>query len=104
VPVRVEATDARYRPAIETTAFYVATEALTNAARHADATEIVISVVSEGSRLLVTIHDDGRGGADPAKGSGLRGLVDRVAAVGGRLTVTSPPGHGTTLRVELPLE
>ncbi|HEX7949623.1 MAG TPA: sensor histidine kinase [Candidatus Limnocylindrales bacterium] len=104
VPVRVEATDARYRPAIETTAFYVAAEALTNAARHGDATEIVISVVSEGPRLVVTIRDDGRGGADPAHGSGLRGLVDRVAAVGGQLTVSSPAGRGTTLRAELPLE
>jgi signal transduction histidine kinase len=103
VPVRVQATDARYRPAVETTAFYVVAEALTNAARHAGATEVVVRVSSDGRRLTVTVSDDGRGGADPSGGSGLRGLADRVAAIGGRLSVTSQPGEGTTVAAELPL-
>jgi signal transduction histidine kinase len=89
---------------VETTAFYVVTEALTNAARHAGATEVVVRVSSDGRRLTVTVSDDGRGGADPSGGSGLRGLADRVAAIGGRLSVTSQPGEGTTVAAELPLE
>ena len=104
IPVRVEATDVRYRPAVETTAFYVVSEALTNAARHAVATEVEVRVSSDGRRLTVTVSDDGRGGADPSSGSGLRGLADRVAAIGGRLSVTSLPGEGTTVAAELPLE
>jgi signal transduction histidine kinase len=103
VPVRVDATDARYAPAVEAAAFYVVSEALTNAARHSGATEVRVRVATEGQWLAVTVSDDGRGGADPERGSGLRGLSDRVAAISGRLTVTSPPGIGTTVRAELPL-
>jgi signal transduction histidine kinase len=104
VAVRVQAADVRYRPAVETTAFYVVAEALTNAARYAGATEVVVDVEQEGRSLTVTVTDDGRGGADLEAGSGLRGLVDRVAAVGGHLTVTSPIGGGTTVRADLPLD
>ncbi|HEU5204930.1 MAG TPA: ATP-binding protein [Candidatus Limnocylindrales bacterium] len=104
IPVRLEATDARYRAAVEIAAFYVVAEALANAARHAGATEAAVSVSNDGQWLTVKVSDDGRGGADPSGGSGLRGLADRVAAVGGRLTVTSPPGEGTTVAAELPLQ
>jgi signal transduction histidine kinase len=104
VPVRLEGSDRRYPPSVEATAFYVASEALTNAIRHAGAAEVSIGVTSEGHVMAVTIADDGRGGADPAAGSGLRGLLDRVAALGGRLTVTSPQGGGTIVTAELPLD
>jgi hypothetical protein len=76
---------------------------LTNVARYAGATEAKVAVQEEGARLVVTVVDDGRGGADPIRGSGLRGLADRVAAAGGSLDVSSPPGHGTTIRADLPL-
>ena len=103
VPVRIDAHEARYRPAIEVTAFYVVSEALTNTARYAAATEALVSVSGNDDWLTVTVADDGRGGADATGGSGLRGLADRVAAVGGRLTVTSPMGGGTTISAVLPL-
>ena len=70
--------------------------------RYADAGRAYVDVHRDGGCLHVGVRDDGRGGADPAAGSGLRGLADRVAALGGRFTVTSPPGEGTTLRAELP--
>ena len=67
------------------------------------ATAVEPDIVEDRHRLVVTVADDGGGGADPARGSGLRGLADRLAAIGGTLTVTSPPGHGTIVRAELPL-
>ena len=72
-------------------------------AKHADATRAWLTAEFQGDRLVVEILDNGRGGADPA-GTGLAGLRDRVRAVDGDLTLASPPGHGTTLRVELPCE
>jgi signal transduction histidine kinase len=103
LPVMVEASSARYAPSIEATAYFVVAEALTNVARHAEATEAGVRIVEDQARLIVTVTDDGRGGAHLIGGSGLRGLADRVAAADGSLTVMSPPGHGTTLRAELPL-
>jgi signal transduction histidine kinase len=103
VAVHINATDARYAPSTETTAYFVVAEALTNVARHADATEARVGIVEDQGMLIVTITDDGRGGARTASGSGLRGLADRVAAANGTFTVTSPVGGGTTVRAQLPL-
>jgi signal transduction histidine kinase len=102
VPVFVDA-DVRERPpaAVETAAYFVAAEALTNAAKHAGATRVDVRVLREPGTLRVQVSDDGRGDADPA-GSGLTGLRHRVEALDGRLTVVSPPGGGTTLLAELP--
>jgi signal transduction histidine kinase len=87
---------------VELAAYFVASEALTNVAKYAQATVAQVRVVCARSTLVVEIADDGVGGADPAAGSGLRGLADRVDALDGRLTVISPPGEGTFVRVELP--
>ncbi|GIE88863.1 sensor histidine kinase [Actinoplanes regularis] len=102
-PVTVEAQiTARPPESIETTAYFVAAEALTNIAKHAHATEARVRVNGDGTRIELEIEDNGRGGADPSKGSGLTGLADRVAAAGGRLLLASPAGGPTLLRVELP--
>ncbi|HEX8102257.1 MAG TPA: PAS domain S-box protein [Solirubrobacteraceae bacterium] len=92
----------RYAPSLEATAYFVAAEALTNAVRHAQATEAAIEVTDAPGCLRVTVRDDGAGGASLEGGSGLRGLRDRVVALGGTLSVTSPPGEGTTICAELP--
>jgi signal transduction histidine kinase len=103
VPVEVDlALTGRPPAAVESTAYFVVSEAVTNAVRHAAAGRIVIGGGIAAGRLVVTITDDGRGGADPSGGTGLRGLADRTAVVGGTLTVTSPAGGPTTLRAELP--
>ena len=84
---------------------YVVAEALTNAAKHAPASFVRVEAkaeVSDGD-LRVSVQDGGSGGADPASGSGLVGLTDRVEALGGKLTLHSPPGGGTTLRIDLPI-
>lgn len=91
----------RFEPAIEAVAYFVISEALANAAKHASAKEVSVAVRRVDGQLLVEIRDDGKGGADP-EGSGLRGLADRVAAVDGRLSVDSPPGRGTSVLAELP--
>ena len=88
---------------IEVAVYYVTSECLTNAAKHARASFVEVSARVEDDVLEVTIADDGVGGADLGHGSGLIGLVDRVEAIGGKLRVTSPPGEGTTLVVRLPL-
>jgi signal transduction histidine kinase len=88
---------------IEATAYFVVAEALTNAARHADATKVDVEIVDAGAQLIVIVADDGAGGAEPSQGSGLAGLADRVASVDGRLVIESPAGGGTTLRAEIPL-
>ena len=93
----------RLEPTVESTVWFVVAECLTNVAKYADATECRVIVEDRGSELWVRVTDDGRGGADPAGGSGLRGLVDRVAAVGGRLQILSPPGQGTEVDVALPV-
>jgi signal transduction histidine kinase len=103
VAVKIDATDTRYASSTETTAYFVVAEALTNVARHANATEARVGIVEDQGKLVVTVTDDGRGGADTAGGSGLRGLADRVAAANGTFTVTSPIGGGTTVRAVLPL-
>jgi PAS domain S-box-containing protein len=96
--------DARLPAPIEATVYFTVAEALTNAARHAAANRVEIEVSLLGDQLRVEVRDDGRGGADSDGGSGLRGLTDRVAALDGRLDVSSPPGEGTVLRAEIPCE
>jgi signal transduction histidine kinase len=95
--------DGRLTDHVEVAAYYVVAEALTNAAKHARPTAIWVAADVVDDRLRLTVRDDGIGGADPANGSGLTGLTDRVEALGGTITVHSPPGAGTTLRVWLPL-
>jgi len=103
LPVQLDVDRARTPADVEATAYFVVAEALVNVAKHADAGLAKVAVGRENGTLVVTVADDGRGGADPLAGSGLRGLSDRVAAVGGTFTVESAPGAGTTLRAELPL-
>jgi signal transduction histidine kinase len=87
---------------VEFAAYFVASEALANVGKYARASAVVVRLTRTGSGAVVAIADDGVGGADPAGGSGLRGLADRVEALGGRLVVTSPPGEGTVVTAELP--
>jgi signal transduction histidine kinase len=92
----------RLDPTIEAAAYFLVSEALTNVAKHAQADSVSVDIAATDRAVEVTIADDGAGGADAANGSGLRGLVDRVTAVGGRLNVSSPPGQGTRLSAHLP--
>ncbi|MFC7246225.1 sensor domain-containing protein [Catellatospora aurea] len=92
----------RYPPRVENTAYFAASEALGNVAKHAGAAAAAIRLARHGDALVVEVRDEGKGGADPARGSGLTGLADRVAAVGGRLLLSSPAGGPTLVRVELP--
>jgi signal transduction histidine kinase len=87
---------------LQVNVYYLVCEALTNAAKHAEATSVRVDLTTDGRLLHLAVRDDGRGGADPARGSGLTGLTDRVQALGGRLEILSPPGGGTTLLAELP--
>jgi signal transduction histidine kinase len=89
---------------IEVAAYYVVSEALTNTAKHANASRVDIEASARDGSLRFSIRDDGVGGADPAGGSGLVGLRDRVEALGGSIEITSPPGHGTHLVVQFPLK
>jgi signal transduction histidine kinase len=88
---------------IEVAAYYVVAEALTNATKHARASTVNVNVDAEGADLRLVITDDGVGGADSGKGSGLIGLVDRVDALGGQMRITSPAGNGTSLLVRIPI-
>jgi signal transduction histidine kinase len=88
----------------EVAAYYIVAEALTNAAKHAQASQVNVQVEGVGSNLRLSIRDDGIGGADPTNGSGLIGLRDRVEALGGQMTISSPPGSGTSLIAEMPLQ
>jgi signal transduction histidine kinase len=96
-------TDARVPENVEVTGYYVASEALTNAAKHAEASEVRITVGVDDGWVVLTIRDNGVGGADRSRGSGLIGLHDRVAALGGTLAVESEPGAGTTLTARIPV-
>jgi signal transduction histidine kinase len=103
VPVELRV-DVAERPsaAVESTAYFIVAEALTNVARHARATQAVVTIARSGERLVVEVRDDGVGGATIGTGTGLRGLNDRVTALGGSMHVVSPAGGPTTLLVELP--
>jgi len=94
--------DNRLSDQVETAAYYFASEALSNAAKHSHGTEVRVDVSCDGRTLTVEVADDGIGGASVGPGSGLRGLADRVEALGGRFTVSSPPGLGTRLQAAIP--
>jgi PAS domain S-box-containing protein len=103
VPVEiVEVPEERLPAPVEAAAYYLIAEALTNVAKYAQASTVRVRVAGRDGRLVVEVCDDGVGGADPGTGSGLRGLADRVEALGGTLEVVSPRGDGTTLRAEIP--
>ena len=105
VPVDLEVTaNARCPEPIEVAAYYVASEALANTMKHAQASRVEMSLATRHGSLLLSVRDDGAGGADPARGSGLAGLADRVEALGGSIRVHSAAGAGTQITVELPLE
>jgi signal transduction histidine kinase len=103
VPVEIVAVPERFPPAIEAVGYFVCSEALANVAKYSHASSASVRLELSDGTLLVEVTDDGIGGADPAAGSGLSGLGDRVAALGGRLEITSARGAGTRLLVELPL-
>jgi signal transduction histidine kinase len=102
IPVEVGVPDARFAPAQELVAYFVCSEALANIAKYADASHARVTVVASQDTLRVRVADDGVGGADARRGSGLRGLADRVEALGGRLRVESPRGGGTRVEASLP--
>jgi signal transduction histidine kinase len=104
VPVDLEIPVGRYPVEIEAAAYFVCSEALANIAKYASAARVAVEVTAGDGVLRVEVADDGVGGADPARGTGLRGLADRIEALGGTLTVESPPGEGTRLVAEIPLE
>ena len=106
-PLPVEltsATNGHLPDNVQAAAYFVVAEAITNVAKYAQASHAAVSVQHHDGRVVVEVSDDGVGGADPEKGSGLRGLADRVAALNGRLDVQSEPGHGTTVRAIIPCE
>jgi len=103
VPVQVTVPEQRLEPAVEAAVYYVCAEALTNVAKYAQASHAGVRVQRRAGLVAVEVWDDGVGGADPAGGSGLRGLADRVEALQGRLRVESSPGGGTRLLAEIPL-
>ncbi len=103
VPVEVRSPTAeRLAAPVESTAYFVVAEALTNVTRYSEASHAEIEIGRDNGTLVVEVRDDGVGGADPGRGSGLRGLADRVAAVDGHLVVTSEPGVGTVVHAEIP--
>jgi signal transduction histidine kinase len=95
--------DGRLPGPVESAAYFVVSEALTNVAKYAGATQATVAVRCENGLVTVEVADDGVGGADAGRGSGLRGLADRVAALDGTLSLDSPAGRGTRLRAEIPL-
>ena len=105
IPVEVEEIpDERLPEPVEAAAYYLIAEALTNVAKYAEASTVRVRVAAGDGSVVVEVSDDGVGGADPATGSGLRGLADRVEALGGSLEVVSPAGAGTSLRAEIPVQ
>ena len=104
VPVQIgQVPPGRLPSPVETSAYFVVAEALTNAAKHARCSHADVSVRLKNGSAIVEIHDNGVGGANPSAGSGLRGLADRVSALGGRLEIESPAGEGTTVRARFAL-
>jgi signal transduction histidine kinase len=102
LPVDVRVSAERYPRDVEAAAYFIACEAVTNAVKHAHASRVVVSAARENGNLVISVSDDGTGGANPSGGSGLRGLSDRVAAHGGLLRLDSSGGCGTTVTAELP--
>jgi signal transduction histidine kinase len=104
LPVSVEVMPDRLPVHVETTAYFVIAEALTNTVKHARATSASVRAVVRAGALELDIRDDGTGGADPRHGTGLVGLADRVESIGGTLTITSPAGGGTTIAGRFPAQ
>ena len=102
LPVEVRATGERFADSVETAAYFIACEGVTNAVKHAQASKVVLSAGRQDGKLVVRVADDGVGGATPVNGSGLAGIADRIAAQGGTLRIESRPGEGTSLIAELP--
>jgi signal transduction histidine kinase len=104
VPVQLDVTvDHQLPENVQVAAYYVVSEALTNVAKHAQASAVRVHVAAENAMLRLSVVDDGVGGAEPGRGSGLMGLRDRIEALGGRIEIASPPGKGTTFLVEIPV-
>jgi PAS domain S-box-containing protein len=104
IPVKLEVSvSERPSESAETAVYYVISEALANAAKHARASEISVVLTTSGSEIRAIIEDDGSGGAEASAGSGLVGLIDRIEALGGRFALDSPAGHGTKISIEMPL-
>lgn len=101
--VTLDVPPARWAPAVEAAAYFVVAEARTNVVKHAGCGEAAVTVRDDARRLLLEVRDAGAGGADAARGGWISGMADRVAALGGSLTLASPPGGGTTVSVVLPL-
>ena len=102
VPVTLTISANRLPPDVETAAYFICSEALANTAKYSSASATAVSVAGRDGLIEVTIEDDGDGGADPSRGTGLRGLADRIDALGGTLRIESEPGHGTRLVAEIP--
>jgi signal transduction histidine kinase len=103
VPVEISVANRRLAPQVEAAAYFICSEGLANVAKYAAASRATISVMSGAGTIVIAVSDDGPGGADPGKGSGLTGLADRVEALGGTFRVESAPGRGTRLAAEIPL-
>jgi PAS domain S-box-containing protein len=103
LPVSLDVPSGRYPAPVEAAAYYVVSEALANVVKFAEAGSASVRIAEDSGRLQVTVEDDGIGGADPTRGSGLRGLADRVAALDGTFTVEARDGGGTRVRAEIPL-
>jgi signal transduction histidine kinase len=103
LPVEVDGLPVQRFPGqVEAAAYYVVSEALANVAKYADASSVTVKVAREDGRAVVEVADDGVGGANPRRGSGLYGLTDRIEALDGQLRIESPPGEGTVIRAEIP--
>jgi len=103
-PIEVDVNlDERLPAPVEAAAYYIASEALTNVAKHAQANVVKLTAAHDDGVLTLEVRDDGVGGVAAKRGSGILGLTDRVEALGGRFTLASPPGRGTTISVELPI-
>jgi signal transduction histidine kinase len=104
LPVEIKGASCELPAQVEAAAYYVVSEALANVTKYAQASAVEVTVERQNGIAIVQVADDGVGGADATRGSGLRGLADRVAALSGKLDVDSPPGEGTRVRAEIPLE
>ena len=104
LPVKIDGPDGDLPPSVEAAAYYVVSEALANVTKYAQASSVEVTVDRRNGYALIEVADDGVGGADPGRGSGLRGLADRVASLSGKLDIDSPRGGGTRIRAEIPLE
>jgi PAS domain S-box-containing protein len=104
LPIDIECSNGDLPPPVEAAAYYVVSEALANVTKYAEASSVKVKVEQKNGQALVEVEDDGIGGADPSLGSGLSGLADRVASLRGKLSIDSPPGAGTRVRANIPLE